>query len=93
MLLNSWPAEAALFDGDIMAGPVPTLFGADPDASLTSIMAEPRKAHWDLMKINRLLFMPENLKWRRPLRSPQEQVGRQQCCGAGAGIFSWNRSR
>ena len=61
MLLNSWPAEAALFDGDIMAGPVPTLFGADPDASLTSIMAEPRKAHWDLMKICRLLFMPEIL--------------------------------
>ena len=61
MLLNSWPAEAALFDGDIMAGPVPTLFGADPDAFLTSIMAEPRKAHWDLMKICRLLFMPEIL--------------------------------
>ena len=61
MLLNSWPAEAALFDGDIMAGPVPTLFGVDPDASLASIMAEPRKVHWDLMKICRLLFMPEIL--------------------------------
>ena len=61
MLLNSWPAEAALLDGDIMAGPVPTLFGVDPDASLASIMAEPRKAHWYLMKICRLLFMPEIL--------------------------------
>ena len=61
MLLKSWQAEAALFVGDIMAGPVPTLFGVDPDASLASIMAEPRKAHWDLMKICRLLFMPENL--------------------------------
>ena len=54
MLLNSWPAEAALFDGDIMAGPVPSLYGEDPDASLAGITAEPRKAHWDLMKICRL---------------------------------------
>ena len=61
MLLNSWPAEAALFDGDIMAGPVPSLYGEDPDAPLAGITAEPRKAHWDLLKICCLLFMPEIL--------------------------------
>ena len=61
MRLNSWPAEAALFDGDVMASPVPSLFGEDPDASLVGITADSRKAHWDLMKICRLLFMPEIL--------------------------------
>ena len=61
MLLNSWPAEAALFDRDIMAMPVPSLYSEDPEASLAGITAEPRKAHLDLMKICHLLFMPEIL--------------------------------
>ena len=44
-----------------MAGPVPSLFGDDPEASLAGIRAEPRKCHWDLMKICRMLFMPETV--------------------------------
>ena len=59
MMLKSWPAESVLFDGDIMAGPVPSLFSENPESSPAGIMAEPRKAHWDLMKICRLLIMPE----------------------------------
>ena len=61
MLLQSWMADSTLFDGDIMAGPVPSLFSEDPEASLTGITREPRKCHWDLMKICRLLFMPESV--------------------------------
>jgi uncharacterized membrane protein len=28
--LGSWELEAALWDGDVMAGPVPTIFAEDP---------------------------------------------------------------
>ena len=46
-----------------MAGPYPTLlvFSSNMDASLTGIKGDPRKAHWDIMKISRLIFMPENI--------------------------------
>ena len=58
---KSWQADSTLFDGDLMAGPYPTLFSTNIDASLTGIKSDPRKAHWDIMKISRLLFMPENI--------------------------------
>ena len=59
--IKSWPADSTLFDGDLMAGPYPTLFSSNMDASLTGIKGDPRKAHWDIMKISRLIFMPENI--------------------------------
>ena len=63
MLLQTWKADSTLFDGDIMAGPVPSLFSEDPEASLSGITREPRKYHWDLMKICHLLFMPESVSF------------------------------
>ena len=44
-----------------MAGPYPTLFSTNMDASLAGIKGDPRKAHWDIMKISRLIFMPESI--------------------------------
>ena len=61
VLIKSWKADSTLFDGDLMAGPVPSLFGDKPNSSLAGITAKPRKFHWDLMKICRLLFMPESV--------------------------------
>ena len=59
--MKSWQADATFFDGDLIAGPFPTLFSTDSDASLTALKRDPKKCHWDLMKINRYLFMPENV--------------------------------
>ena len=62
--IKSWPADSTLFDGDLMAGPYPTLFSTNMDASLTGIKGDPRKAHWDIMKISRLIFMPESIDFQ-----------------------------
>ena len=59
MVLHSWEATATLFDGDMMAGPVPTLFSEDMDGALEGLKGDPYKGHWDLMRMARLLFMPE----------------------------------
>jgi len=61
VLLKSWPLEATLFDGDLLAGLVPTLFSKDVEASLAAIQGDPLKAHWDLNKISKTLFMPESV--------------------------------
>ena len=60
-VLKTWPAKATLFDGDQMAGPFPSLFSEDTAASLASIGADLKKSHWDLMRISRLIFMPETI--------------------------------
>ena len=78
--------DATLFDGDLMAGPFPTLFSEDEDATLASLVAEPCKAHWDLMKIQRAFFMPENIDIGETLdllRKPKE----------GAAVLCFRRPR
>jgi len=59
MLMGSWDTTATLFDGDVMAGPVPTLFSEDIEGSLAGLKNDPFKGHWDLMRMARLMFMPE----------------------------------
>ena len=66
-----WCANRQAFNRRISSTPTMRICGHNTRTG------DPKKFHWDLMKINRLLFMPENLNWRRPLRSPQKQVGRQ----------------
>ena len=44
-----------------MAGPFPSLFSTDSIASLAGIIKDPKKCHWDLMKISRLILMPESV--------------------------------
>ena len=48
MLLQSWMADSTLFDGDIMAGPVPSLFSEDPEASLAGAQEVPLGPDEDL---------------------------------------------
>ena len=43
VLIKSWPLEADLFDGDLLAG----------------ITGDPLKSHWDLQKISKTFFMAE----------------------------------
>ena len=59
--IKSWPADSTFFDGDPMAGPFPSLFSTDSIASLAGIIKDPKKCHWDLMKISRLILMPESV--------------------------------
>lgn len=58
-LLSSWDLRCDLFDGDLLAGPVLTLFGDDPDAIRQAICSDHAKTHWDLQKPNRHFIQPE----------------------------------
>ncbi len=60
-LVASWPMSCDMFDGDVLAGPVPTLFAEDPDEAVDAITADPGKAHYDISKIHRMFFMPEHV--------------------------------
>ena len=44
-----------------MARPFPSLFSTDSIASLAGIIKDPKKCHWDLMKISHLILMPESV--------------------------------
>jgi hypothetical protein len=47
------PVSCEMFDGDQMAGPVPTLFGEDEEATLTSLTMNLSTVHSDLQKLAR----------------------------------------
>ena len=59
--IKSWPLEVDLFDGDQLAGPVPSLYSDDPDAALAGILSDPLKSHWDLQKISKSFFLAETV--------------------------------
>ena len=59
VLIKSWLLEVDLFDGDLLAGPIPSLYSDDPDASLAGLTSDPLKSHWDLQKISKTFFMAE----------------------------------
>jgi len=47
------PVTCDMFDGDQMAGPVPTLYGEDEEATLTSLTENLSTVHADLQKLAR----------------------------------------
>jgi len=57
----SWPLAATLFEGEIAAGPVPTLFATDPDAAGEAIKDDPIKAHWDCNKLAKVFLAAEEV--------------------------------
>jgi len=65
--IKGWPLNCSLFDGEIAAGLVPTLFAADPTAAETALKADPTKAHYDINKLNKVLLMPETILTREAL--------------------------
>jgi hypothetical protein len=86
VLLESWPLAATMWDGNILAGPVPTLFAEDADLSSEALAGDPAKAHGDLAKLYRAFFMPEHLQLTDAvelLRKPR----------AGAALFSFRRGK
>jgi hypothetical protein len=51
--LQTWDLNANLYDGASTAGPVPTLFSDDQQATIDALVADPAQAHKDVVKINR----------------------------------------
>jgi len=60
--LAEWSLDANLFEGEKMAGPVPSLFAEDPEATKEAISNNPSKAYTDCQKLMRSFFMPENVE-------------------------------
>ncbi len=60
-LIRSWPLDADLFDGDILAGPVPSIFCKDEDGVAAAITDNLVKFHSDLLKLAKLFMMPESV--------------------------------
>ena len=51
--LQTWELNANLYDGTSTAGPVPTIFSDDQQATIDALVGDPAQAHKDVMKINR----------------------------------------
>ena len=63
ILLDSRSLAANLFEGDVLAGLVPTLFADDPNAAERAITTDAAKAHWDINKINKVYSKLHSLFW------------------------------
>ena len=61
VLLKSWDMDSTLFDGELLAGPVPTLFSDNIETSSNNVMADPLKFHWDMAKICKCFLMHETI--------------------------------
>jgi hypothetical protein len=59
VLLSEWNLACEMFDGDVVSGPVPTLFSDRPDAAKVALGNDPEKAFQDLGKILRKLVIHE----------------------------------
>jgi len=59
--LGEWPLEAAMYEGEATAGPVPTFFSEDPVATTDALKTNTVKAHSDYQRIAKAFFMPEVL--------------------------------
>jgi len=59
VLLSEWPIEANMWDGEVLAGPVPTFFAESAPEARAAFLADQIKAHADIMKMERIFFMPE----------------------------------
>ncbi len=51
--LQTWEMNANMYDGVSTAGPVPTIFTDDQQATIDAMVSDPTQAHKDVTKINR----------------------------------------
>jgi hypothetical protein len=59
VLVKAWELAGSFWDGDLIAGLVPSFFSEDIDGSLASIMGDPYRTHRELCKIAKAFFEPE----------------------------------
>ena len=50
-----------MWDGDVIAGPVPTMFADDAEAAAANLLKEVRKTHGDLQRFSRLFGVVEHM--------------------------------
>jgi hypothetical protein len=50
-----------MFDGDLIAGPVPTMFAEDPEVTKDALKADIYRAHFDMAKFERVFLQPEHV--------------------------------
>ena len=64
ILLDAKSLSANLFEGDVMAGLIPTLFADDPAAAEQAMLSDVSKLHWDigLKDATSLLKKPRYIK-------------------------------
>jgi hypothetical protein len=60
-LVDSWPLTTDMWDGELLAGPVPSLFTSEPEAACTAINEGLVKIHADISKLLKVFFIPEHL--------------------------------
>jgi hypothetical protein len=67
VILAEWNLTCEMFDGEVISGPVPTLFSDRPEAAKAALVADPEKAFADLGKILRKLviheYVPPSAGW------------------------------
>ena len=56
--------DSALFDGEVAAGPCPTLFSPDPDAAMDALRMNAAKAHYDIQRMVKVFFSHEIVNLR-----------------------------
>ena len=61
VLLQEWHLSTEVFDGDILDGPVPTLFATDVEEASAALTTNPGKAFKDIQRILGRFFVPENV--------------------------------
>ena len=85
VLLSSWPLDCLMFNGDLAAGPVPTLFTEDEQASLDALSENVARAHADIQRMARAFIMTETV-------TPEEAAGIAKKPRQGAVIYPFKRT-
>jgi hypothetical protein len=58
-----------MFDGDLIPGPVPTMFAEDPEVTKDVLKADIYRAHFDMAKLSVSSSSRSTWCWARPSRS------------------------
>jgi hypothetical protein len=61
VLLQEWPLSTALFDGEVLEGPVPRLFTSSYDDAKSNFTTNLDLAYKDISRVLAKIFIPENL--------------------------------
>ena len=62
MLVHSWSLDCQMFEGETVAGPIPTCLWEDPGASITAISNNSKRAFADYQRLVRAFFKPETIQ-------------------------------
>ena len=65
--IESWQLATPMWDGDDIAGPVPTMFAED-EGTLANLLKWPAKLHGDLAKFGRLFGVVEHVEMEKALQ-------------------------